>query len=263
MAQRPNNNNLVLFLSSATASQKNLAQGTATWNMTPALYFKSGGVRLALHDGSITNFFVNIITGTNDTFFYTDNIGVPDKFAVVIQSGDYSVSELSDAINLGVVNNGHTSGLITLQADYSTGKVIMSITLAGYMVYFKPNVSPYTLLGFLSAETVPNGALTTGTYSQYSDNQATFDAVQAINIKTSLTNNSLFSGSQSSIIATITPNVDIGSIQRFEPINLIWIDAFELSGSTVNAITISLTNQNDLPVDMSTDFVVTLLISMD
>lgn len=254
---------LVMFLPSANASSKDLTKGTATFSLNPPLIFPNNSkIKLALHSFSFTNYFTNITTGVNDKLYYTDNFALPEKYLITITEGSYNVSELSDAINLAVINNGHASGLITLTPDFPTNKVILSISVAGWAVNFKALVSPYALLGFTSGQLVPALALTTGAYSEYSPNVATFNSIQEIYVKTSLTYNSLYAGSQSNIVASVTPVAPIGSIQRHEPINLIYIDAFELSGATNYQLTISLTDQSGNALNMSDDYATTLLINI-
>ena len=250
----------VLFLnSSGTTEMKDLTTGTARWGFSPPLSFpKNDKLKIAVYQSSFTNFFINITTGVNDTFYYTDDVANPVKYTITIPQGSYNVSDLSDAIDIGVVNNGHTSGLITLTPDFSSNRVIVGISAVGWQVYF-PALSQYVLLGATLNQKVPL-ALTTGAYNELLPNVATFNSLLAIYVHCSLTNHSIFNGSQSDVIAVIIPTAPIGSIQSDSPTNLLWVSAPELSDTSINSIQISLTDQNGVKLNLSDDFNVSIIV---
>jgi hypothetical protein len=253
----------VLYLTSSNASYKDLATGQARWTMDPVLSFPTGAkLKLTLHSMSYTNFFINISVALgNNTFFYTDDVAVPNKYTVTIPSGSYNVSDLSDAINSGIVNNTHPDGLIVLIPDFSTNKVQFNISAAGWQVTF-PAGSPFALLGTNLNQTIPAGALTIGAYSELAPNVATFNSILNIYVHSNLTNASVFNGRQSDVIGTIIPTASIGSVQDNKEFNLIWIPCNNLGGSSVNEIQVRLTNQAGVPLNLSDDFSVVIIISM-
>ena len=252
----------VIFLSSANATSKDLTRGQSFFVMDPVLQFPPNTkLKVACQQFSYTNFFVNVSAAlANNTFYYTDDAGTPDKYSVTIPDGSYNVSDLSDAINTEVINNGHADGLITLVPDFATNKVLFSISAAGWQLYFKAG-SPYVLLGCTLNQKIPAAGLTAAAYSELAPNVATFNSITNLYVHTSLTNNSIFSGRKSDIIASVTPTASIGSIQEYQPHNLIWLDAKELAGSSVNSINIYVTDQSGAAVNLSDDYNLTLIIA--
>jgi hypothetical protein len=252
----------VLFLASASAAQKDLSKGTCTFSFNPPLeYSRDQKYKIGVSSFSFTNFFVNISAAlANNIFYYTDDLAVPDKYTISIPDGSYNTSDLSEMIDIGVVANGHTSGLITLLPDFSTNKIIFQISLAGYQLYF-PALSPYLLLGMTLNQKVPALALTTGVYTEFATNVATFNNLLTIYLKSSLTYESNFSGGSSNIIASVIPTSSIGSIQNSEPYNIIWIPANGLSGQSVSSVKLELCDQNQVPLNLNDDFSCTILIN--
>lgn len=252
----------ILYLNSANADYKDLSTGRCSFDMKPPIELPAKTqLKMALHNFSFTNFFTNIYTGTNDKFYYTNDAGTPNKYSITIPEGSYSVSDLSDAINSGVINNGHTDGLITLIPDYSTNKVLFSISTTGWQLYF-PAGSPYILLGTTLNQKIPSGGLTTGAYSELATNVATFNSILQLYLHTNLTNSSLFAGKQSDIIASITPTAEIGSIQETSPTNLLWTSMSDKAGMLINTINLNITDQSGNTVKLSDDFSATLIIAI-
>lgn len=252
----------ILYLNSAGATSKDLTTATANFILDPVINVPSGkSVKVAVQSASFTNFFINILTGVNDKIYYTNDVGTPDKYSITIPQGSYNVSDLSDAIDLGVVNNGHTSGLLSLVPDFSTNKVLISISTAGWQIYFKL-LTPYVLLGITLNQKIPAAGLTTGAYSELAPNVATFNSITQLYLHTSLTNNSVFSGKRSDVLAAITPTASIGSVQQYEPFNLVWTPAPELGGSSINSVRMYLTDQSGASVNLSDDFSCTLILAI-
>lgn len=256
------NNLSVLYLTTANASVKDLTTGFAQWDMDPVLSFPNNrNLKLALHSASFTNWFVNISTAlANNIFYYTDDAGIPDKYAITIPDGSYNVSDLSDTINVSVVNAGHPDGLITLIPDFSTNKVQFSISVAGWQLYFKAG-SPHVLLGTTLNQKIPAGGLTVGAYSELAPNVATFNSILNIYVHTNLTNESVFNGRQSDVIGSLIPQANIGSVQETELTNLIWIPATSLRGGIANCVQIRLTDQTGAPLYLSDDWSVVIIIA--
>lgn len=250
----------VLFLNSANASYKSLTTGQCQFNFNPQLRFSNKKYRIAVQKMSFTNFFINIITGTNDLIYYTNDLLNLTKYSITIPQGSYNVSDLSDAINIGVINNGHTDGLITLTPDFSSNKVLVSISAAGWLVKWAAQTS-YSLNGFaLNATTPAVGTLTVGAYSELAPGIATYNAITEIYVKSSITYNSCFGGKSSNIIFSTSPTAPIGSVQNTEYNNLVWIYAPELSGQAISTLNIDIVNQNEQPIILSDDFAITILI---
>jgi hypothetical protein len=251
----------VLYLNSANAASKSLANGQATFTVDPVIFIPQGKIKLSMVQFSFTNFFINISAAlANNIFYYTDDIAVPNKYQCSIPTGSYNVSDLSNAINAEVINNGHADSLIQLVPDFATNKVMFSISAAGWQITF-PAGSPYVLLGTTLNQTIPNGALTIGPYTELAPNVAQFNSILNLYLHTSLTNESVYSGRKSDIVASIIPTASIGSIQMTEPRNLIWVPCPSLSGATINTITIYVSDQNGNRINLSDDFSCTLLLA--
>jgi len=246
----------VLFMNSANAQYTNLGAGVAQFAMEPALQFHQGQrIKLAMSQFSFTNWFMNISAALgNNLFTYTDDILNLTKYSVTISDGSYSVDELSQAINVGVLNNSHTDGLFVLSPDYASNRVLVSISAAGWLVNWGVGTS-YLLNGFALADTVPvGGALTLAAYSELAPNVATYNNITNLYVHCSLTANSNFSGRNGSVIGSAIPTSNIGSIQSSEPNNLVWIDASQLSGSTVSSVQINIRDQSGNDVVLSDHF---------
>lgn len=252
----------IIYLTSANASAKDLTTGRARWILDPVQSFpQNTKLRVALHSFSYTNYFINIsVAKTNNIIYYTDDVLLPTKYSVTIPDGSYNVTDLSDAINIGVVNNGHADGLITIVPDFSTNKVQFSISVVGWQLYF-PAGTPYALLGTTLNQKIPTAGLTVGAYSELAPNVATFNSILSIYVHSSLSNNSIFNGRQSDVLGSVIPTASIGSIQDNKETNLIWIDASQLAGQSLNDISVYLSDQNNNPINLSDDFSLTLIVA--
>lgn len=252
----------VLYLNSAKAEYTDLTTASAIFQMKSVLDLpRDAKIKVACQSFSFTNFFINIsVALANNTFFYTDDLLDPTKYSVVIPDGSYSVSDLSNAINLGVINNAHPDGLITLIPDFSSNKVIFSISLPNWQINFSAG-SPYILLGTTLDQAIPALALTVGPYSEMATNVATFNDITNLYLHTSLTNSASFSGTNSDVIASIIPTASIGSIQSEKEYNLVWINADNLAGSQVSQISIYVTNQSGARVRLQDHFSCTIVIA--
>lgn len=256
----------VLYLNSASANYSNLTRAEATFVMSPPIVLpKNSSIKIACSQFSFTNYFINVSAALANNVF-TIQSSAPATFALTIPDGSYSVSELSSAINTLGINAGLADGLVQLIPDFSTNKVLFSISTAGYRLSF-PAGSPYVLLGttlaqFIPAEVIPaTPVYTTGAYSELAPNVAAFNNITNIYLHSSLTNNSVFSGDQSDIIASIIPNVSIGSIQQYDPFQWVYIDASQLSGGTISQIRLYLTDQVGASVQLTDNWGAVLVIA--
>jgi hypothetical protein len=256
----------VLYLNTANATNKDLTQSTATFTLNPPLILpRYSKLKVCCQSFSFTNFFINISAALgNNNFVVENDVGV--VYTCVIQDGSYNVSELSAAINIELINQGLPDGLILLIPDFSTNRVVFSISQANYRISF-PAGTMFDLLGctlnqFIPAEVVPGVPVyTIAVYNELAPNVASFNSILNVYLHTSLTNNSIFSGQQSNILASIIPTASIGSVQSFEPYNMVYIDAHELSGAHLSNINIYLTDQNNNPVNLQDDWSCTLFIA--
>ena len=252
---------MVLYLTSASASAKDLSKGYARFDVSPVTIPADRRYNVGLQSMSFTNYMVNIGPNlNNDKFYVTNDLANLTKYAVTIPEGSYTVETLNTTINNALVNLGLQSNCITLTPDDSTNRVIFNFAAAGYMIYF-PAGSCYGILGCPVNQKIPStGTLTTGVYTAHAPLDAEFASVNMVYIKTSLTNSSIFCGRPSNIIGGCAPVVKVGSIQLYEPNNIQYVSAPALSGLTLNSIELYLVDQNDMPVELSDDFSANILI---
>lgn len=253
----------VIFLDSAQATSKNLAQSEFRQILEPAISFpESDNIKIAIQSVGMTNFFINISAAkANNHFYFTDDVGTPDKYDITIPDGSYTSQTLSGYINLAVQNLGFPSGTIQLVGDPSTNKIIFIINAAGYQLFFKAG-SCYAILGATLNLKVPAAALTTSYYSQMAPNVAAFNNVQRIYIHTNLSNNTIFASRQSNVLESVSPNSPIGSTFSYDAINLLWNNATnDLRGQIITEIMIYLTDQNGNRITLQDDFSLTLVTS--
>lgn len=253
----------IIYLTSSNASSVNLATGSANWVMNPPIqYDRNQKLKVAVQSFSYTNFFVNLSAAlANNVFTLKNNLTGGHTFTVTIPDGSYSVDDLSNTINNGLINQGLPTGIVSLTPDYNTSTVVFTLSTVGYQISF-PAGSPYILLGTNLAQTIPAGNTytTVANYSESGPSQATFNSILGLYVHTSLTNNSIFNGIQSDILYQSTPTADIGSIQSDSPFFPLWIDASTLSGASVNNISVYITDQNGNPVVLSDNFALSIIV---
>ena len=257
----------VIYLNSATATNKNLNKSTANFVLSPPIIFPQNcKLKVACQQFSYTNFFLNVSAALANNHFVVEFGTGPVVHTITIPDGSYNVSELSSAVNVGVLNAGLPDGLVTLIPDFATNKVLFNISLTNYRLSF-PAGTMYVLLGttlaqFIPAEVIPGTPVyTTGIYSELAPAVANFNSILTVYLHTSLSNNSVFSGNQSNILASIIPTVPIGSVQEFSPYNMVHVDAHELVGANLSSINIYLTDQSNNPIALQDDFSTTILVS--
>lgn len=206
----------------------------------------------------VWNTFVNIFdsgTNQNNIIYYTDDLADPDKYNITLDKGLYDITTMNASIDNAVVANGHATGLITLEPDYSTSKVIFNISAAGWQLYFKTGVSPYTMLGTTAENLIPN-ALTTGAYFEKAANIADFAVFSSLAIHCpQITSQSNFVGATSDVVAQFQlTSTSIGSVYTYDPNVPEKIPADLLSGGSQFAqMTFRLTDQAGVLVDTNNE----------
>jgi len=208
-----------------------------------------------LYKAQIWNHFITISTALgNNKIYYTNDAGTPDKYSITIPDGYWSDTELSNQINVGVIANSHTSGLISCVGQLATQKIIWTISASGWQVYFKAD-SPYSITGNTLLQKIPAGGLTTASYSETSPNVADFSACTSILVTCSLVSGCTTSGSvQKNILDSVVPDVGVGSLINYQPQNISPLSAPLLRGDNINGVTIKLTNETGGALSITEDF---------
>lgn len=244
----------VLFLHSASATSKDMLNGTATWHLLEPIRFDHASI--ACHEFSFTNFFMNVSAAQgNNTIYYSNDAATPTKYNVVIPDGSYNV-ETFDSVLSAAQQASVGSIIFNVLPNQSTNKCYLTFNSAGWYVTFQAD---HVVTGFIAGN-YPANKVSTAHQVVYATNTASFNGVEQINVSCNLTNDSVSNTMRSSVIHTCTPSTQVSAVENSKHYNLIWLDAPMLANQT-SEITISLTDQNANPIMMYENFSVTLLIN--
>ena len=210
-----------LLLSSSTASgayNKSSDGSTFSVQFNPPIEIPANkSVSVQVIDVNIWYNTINISTSLgNNKLYYTDDLASESKYSITIPDGIYGLSELNTAIEQGVVDNTHTSGLISLQGENATQKVLIKITATGWQINLTSSDTFRGLIGF-DSQKLPASALTTlATTTFRADSVANFSDLEHILLHSSLGGSAVLNGNSTSSLAAITPNVSVGSLIHTE-----------------------------------------------
>lgn len=242
----------LLHFASSSADSVSSIRDTFTVNLRPPLAFQRGSKpRLAVQSASIWNTFPSISAAQgNATISYTNDLGIPAKYTITLADGAYEIADFNRAISNGLVANGHSATLITLVGIAATGRVTVTIDAAGWQVFW-PAGSPYARLGITLGTKMPAAALTTGAATYYGASTANISPVNSLYVHCSLASGeTVVAGAPGSVIAAIAPNVPSGSLIAHTPNFPAWIDCARADGSTVDSVTMRLTDSDGTtPID--------------
>ena len=247
----------ILFLDSAKASIKDLANGKATFILREP-FGEVPDAMVAASSFSFTNWFINVTSAINSKIYYSDDPANETKYFVDIPTGSYSFADLNTYVQNQVLAD---RGFAVFQfvANFSTNKVAVQFAnVAGWYVHFQAD-SPFTLLGFANPQNVPVGKANVAFYLEYAASTAAFNNITSIKVCTNLTNDSVSNTNQSPVILQTTPLVSVGSTQTSEVQNLLWMASTPLHDK-VTEIRVWILNQLDVPLAMSEDFTLTLIV---
>ncbi len=201
----------------------------------------------------------NIITGVNDLMFIDHDDGGVTSYTVVIPQGLYSITELDDAVNRSLVNQGAPNSIITISGDNSTQKAIITINVLAPETIEIDFVQPQTfreILGFNSQIIGPSS----GIISIFADDVAKFNASDSYLISTNLVTRGIRVGDiYNSIIMQIPITKPSGQILYTQPFYPIIIPANELIGTSHSRLDFWLTDDKLQRIDTNGEnFSVTL-----
>lgn len=269
-----------LFLSTATATTKDLTTGSARWALSEPLRFaeskNQGAVQswppttvaqggrypeVAVHQFSYVNWFINISAALNNNVFYFSDDALDDtKYTITIPDGSYDIVSLNTFVVAAQLASGAAVHVFNLNPNYSTNRVVIEFLLANWYVNIPPT-DIVTLLGFPTAYYPADQASDIGETIE-ATNVAVFNNIQTVNISSNLTNNALAGTSlrQSNIIFSSVPSSPVGYAVNDTPPNLLWIVSELLTGS-VSEIALQLVDQTGTPINTSDEeYSLTLLI---
>lgn len=178
------------------------------------------------------------------------NPGTP--FDITIPDGLYSVTDLNDAINRELINEGLAGGLVVLTGDNSTGRVLITLTDVDLQVEWIAG-SMFELTGFNLAQEVPAAGFTTAAFSELGPNVAAFSDISSFLAHTTLLGASgiPIGDSEAQVIAQIQITVPPGSQVNFQPDNPIKLAVPHLIGQKINEATFYLTDQLNRGLDFN------------
>jgi hypothetical protein len=187
-----------------------------------------------------TSYNISSALGNNKFYLDVDSDAI---YTVTINDGLYDLSSLAHAINVGLVNQGLASSIITFTGDTSSQKVVINFTIAGLRVDFTGANSCRLIMGF--SEAVFPASYTTSKYSVYGDLIAAFNTVDYYILHTDLINAGItINGRSSSSVARVLITSAPGTQLEFEPNNAIKIQAQNLSGSRISKLHVWITDQS-------------------
>jgi hypothetical protein len=191
----------------------------------------------------------------NNTIYYSNSQVVPMQHAIVIPDGSWTVDTLNKFLtNTQQAQVGQT--IFNIVPNTSNDLCVIQFeNVTGWFVNIPANNS---VIGF-NAGNYPVNFTNTAYQLVYAQNTARFNSIDQINVSCNLTNDSISNTQRSSVIHVCTPTVSTGSTQTSMNYNLLWLAAPMLSCKTTD-LSISLTDQNGLPIVMTEDFSLTLAI---
>lgn len=237
------------FLASATSSNTTNNGGVINIELDRPLIVPNGAdnIYIEVKNATIWNNVPNIVAGVNDQFIIEFATTV---HTVTIPEGIYTVSTLTDKINI-ILNNDGVSvvDLIKLIPDDSEGKIVIRFNYATTQIDFRDATSSTNfreLLGY-NSELVPS-VLTVGVEFDIADNIAQFNNLEYFLIKCptlcsrGLNFNSVYSGIIARVlIENVAPNSQI----TYDPRQTYKIPCNEIHGGDFTSISFILTDNND------------------
>ena len=166
-------------------------------------------------------------------------------YTVTLPSGNYSVSELSDAIDRDLTEQGATAGIVTLSADTASQRVELNLSQTDVKVTFGAN-SPYTVMGFNLNDVV--GPFAVSPNSELAPARAQFNNISNYLIKADFSQGIQYNNSYSGTIAVIDIDTAPGNQILYRPVIPSEIPCDNLRGSSLNSVTLSLTDELNQPV---------------
>ena len=246
------NRELAIFVSSDPAlGATNISNGGDYWetNYAKPLIFPSREISsnytVSLHSGSIWWNAQNI-TSVNDAFTIT--LG-GSTLNINLPAGLYGISEITNAVQIELVNAGHTGSEVSFTGDSATGRVITNLDATGVAPPGLSVTFPVggfgTLMGIDPIPTTFGPVVTPNTQHFIAPLIAQFSQISGFFYHTNLVQVGIPIGNKSSqAVAKAIINVQPGSlINTTPPGQLLPIAADNLAGSTVNSSPFWVTSQ--------------------
>ena len=228
----------VLQLSSRGASNVSRSKDEFSVILQPPLHLprKAYNVYLRVNQASIWNTTPNVIDGTNNRLYVSEDAGVT-YVMLLIPSGLYGVSELNTAILRALENVGYAN-LFTITADFPTQKTVINFTTADTKIDFTQALTLRDILGFDSK------VVTGAPLNQLGDKEANFNTVNSFIIRTDLVDTGISVNGRGTQACAIVPITALpGSLINYQPTNPPNIPCERLSYGPQQMVTVSVTNE--------------------
>ena len=189
-----------------------------------------------------TSFNISAELGNNR--FYLDVQG-DAVYTVIIADGLYDLSSLAHAINVGLVNQGLTSNIITFTPDPASQRVVINFSVAGLRVDFTQANACNGILGFDAA--LSPAAYTTAEFSLYGTNTAAFNTIDYFLLHSDICNGGIpVSGKSTNVIARVLIDGPPGTQIIHAPNQPIRIPAQHLAGTSISRLHFWVTTQDSI-----------------
>jgi hypothetical protein len=236
----------LLVSSNLSSGAFNVNAGKSKWDVSFPQEIKipqqARNVTVECSSATIWYTSYNISSALNNNKFYLD-VDSDAIYTVTINDGLYDLSSLAHSINVGLVNQGLASSIITFTGDTSSQKVVINFTVAGLRVDFTGANSCKSIMGFSSA--VFPTTYTTGKFSVYGDIVASFNTVDYYILHTDLLIGGIsINGKSTSAVARVLITSPPGTQLEFQPNNSIKIAAQHLAGTSISRMHCWITDQS-------------------
>ena len=209
--------------------------------------------------GTVWNSVNNISASLNNNKFYFYNGGNATLYTVTLPDGLYSVNSLNSEVNKNLINQGVSSGAVSITGNQSTQRIVLTFNILGsYVDFTQPNTCR-GVLGF-DARLVPLIPTTIANQSEDGDQTAKFNNIESFLLKTDLVYGDIPTNNVSDqTIAQIEITAKTNEQIVFSPINPIRVDASNLKGQGRNYATFRLTDEKGFPAQTNEDWAFLLL----
>lgn len=207
---------------------------------------------------NVVNFFYNISSSLgNNVMYYTDDVGLPQKYTITFPNGAYDFEDINDYLKQYFISNGKDINTVKFYAQTYTGKVSAALAPS---IGIKIPSGLNSILGYVADSTYFNSSLVTLYYD--APNTANFNSILSLKLNCDIVKSNFNNGQDSNLLAPIGITAPVGSLIHYGPNMPIKIDA-DLQGYLIDRITLSLTDQNDQQITISDNWDATIVINWD
>lgn len=160
------------------------------------------------------------------------------QYDIAFEKGLYDLASINSNVSQYLVNNNLLPNLITFSGDLSTGKISVQINQASVFIDWNGSTIR-DILGFTQLSSGIGGSA--GTYYE-ADSVAQLNSISNILIHANFSSGAYLNGKKgSNVVASVTPDVTIGSQIVFQPFHPV---RTEVLNNTIDEVRIYLTDQD-------------------